>query len=119
LTPKKEVGLRYFKPTWAKEGEFYLFKYVSHKVDPADPTRVTDLEVEITTKTSKPKAHYIQFVAQAQPGVEPKEVELRLYEDLFTVDNPAALDEATWEAAINPTSLVVVKGYVDNFASGA
>jgi len=115
LTPQKEVGLRYFKPSGAKDDEYYLIKYKSHKAD--ESGRVTDLEVEIVTHTKKPKAHYIQFVAQPEPGVDPKLVEFRIYEDLFKVDNPSALTNETWEAAINPNSLVIATGFVDPFAA--
>lgn len=38
------------------------------------------------------------------------EVELRLYDRLFNIENPADIPDEEFENAVNPSSLVVLKG---------
>ncbi|MEW5304384.1 MAG: hypothetical protein WDW36_006995 [Sanguina aurantia] len=50
----------------------------------------------------------MNWVACPAPGVAPPSLEVRLYEALFTVEDPAASD--TWLEELNPDSLTVVQG---------
>ena len=43
-------------------------------------------------------------------GVDAVEVELRLYDRLFDVENPAELSDDEFESAVNPNSLVIISG---------
>ena len=51
-------------------------------------------------------------MAQPAPGVEPLTFEARLYESLFTCEDPAGSD--TWLEQLNPASLTVLTGAYGN-----
>lgn len=44
-----------------------------------------------------------------------QEIEVRLYDRLFTVENPAEEKEKDFRELLNPESLVVVKGYAEQY----
>jgi len=93
LAPGKEVLLKYF----------YNIKCVevitNHNSEPVELICTVD-----KSNTTKCKG-VIHWVAQL-PSETPVVAEVRLYEALFDVENPAELDD--WLSHINPNSLVVV-----------
>ncbi|KAL7719489.1 Glutamine--tRNA ligase [Entamoeba marina] len=98
LAPNKTVGLRYVGNIVCTNAE----KDENGKVICLHAT--LDLE-----KKEKPKGH-IHWVSSGANNAIPTIVEIRLYNHLFTIPKPETGD---WEKLINPESLVITKGYVD------
>lgn len=65
-------------------------------------------EYDADFKGKKPPKGVMNWVACPGPGVLPPSLEVRLYDQLFTVEDPAASD--TWLEELNPESLTVVQG---------
>ena len=64
-----------------------------------------DAAAEAKDKSKKVKGN-LHWVAEPKPGQAPFSVELRLYDRLFTIPEPAGADD--WLSHLNPKSLVVV-----------
>uniref|UniRef100_A0A7S1PGD6 glutamine--tRNA ligase n=1 Tax=Percolomonas cosmopolitus TaxID=63605 RepID=A0A7S1PGD6_9EUKA len=110
LAPGKTVGLRYGP----------LIKCVSHKKD--DTGKVVELHAEVVPKEDHPKAKYIHWLAQPQPGVDPEKVEARILDYLFKVpEDPKQLaeylpprEEGDLLKEINPNSeIVYANAFID------
>ncbi|EKE41332.1 hypothetical protein ENUP19_0082G0113 [Entamoeba nuttalli] len=98
LAPNKVVGLR------------YAGNIICHKFDKDAEGKITCLYCTFDAdKKEKPKGH-IQWVSSGTNGAEPAKAELRYYDTLFTDPKPESPD---WEKLINPKSLTIVNGYVD------
>ncbi|KAI4379144.1 hypothetical protein MLD38_005480 [Melastoma candidum] len=97
LAPGKSVLLRYAFPikctdvVLAEDGETVVVVRVEY-----DPLKKT-----------KPKG-VLHWVAEPSAGVEPLQVEVRLFDKLFLSENPADLDN--WLADLNPQSKFVIPG---------
>lgn len=61
-----------------------------------------------TAAGKKPPKGVLNWVAQPRPGQEPTTCEVRLYDVLFTSEDPAGSEN--WLQEINPESLIVVQG---------
>lgn len=95
LAPGKSVLLRYAYPI--KCADVILAD---------DKETVLEIRAEYdASKKSKPKG-VLHWVAQPSPGVNPLNVEVRLFDKLFLSENPAELDD--WLADLNPHSKVVI-----------
>ena len=83
-------------------------------IDP-ETKKVSAIHVEATNVGNKPikGRAVIHFVAQYKPGVEPTKAEFRLYNELFKSPEPMGIDE--WEKDLNPNSLVIQHGFIDQF----
>ena len=57
-------------------------------------------------KCCLPVQGVLNWVGQPRPGQEPPRFEARLYDVLFTTENPALEDD--WLSHLNPESLVVI-----------
>eukprot|EP01094_Clydonella_sp_ATCC50884_P008021 TRINITY_DN1729_c1_g1_i2.p1 TRINITY_DN1729_c1_g1~~TRINITY_DN1729_c1_g1_i2.p1 ORF type:complete len:466 (-),score=162.87 TRINITY_DN1729_c1_g1_i2:341-1738(-) len=115
LSPGGKVGLRHL---FLSKDKSVVVECTGHTVDDATG-RVTEVTVVLHELEAKPKKlHYIHFVAEGPGNTPPQVAEFRLYEDLFTDPRPASLGD-DWMSAINPTSEVVLPGYVDSFVAGA
>lgn len=103
LAPGKTVGLF---------GAPHPITCVSSKTDPGTG-EVLELVCRLEDGSSgvavpKPKA-YIQWVAEHAPSGSPVRIdEVRIFNQLFKSDNPAALPD--WLGDINPNSLEIVQG---------
>jgi len=105
LAPKKEVMLR------------NACNITCTEVIKDDKGNIVELKASHdTSKTRKPKG-VLHWVAEPTPGQVPVSAEIRLYDTLFTVEDPGARDD--WLNFVNPKALVVTKGYVDTFVAGA
>ncbi|KAJ4828883.1 hypothetical protein Tsubulata_039853 [Turnera subulata] len=97
LAPGKSVLLRYAFPIKCTD-----------VVLADDNETIIEVRAEYdSSKKTKPKG-VLHWVAEPAPGVDPLKVEVRLFEKLFTSENPAELDN--WLADLNPQSKVVVTG---------
>lgn len=87
----------------------YPIKCTGFTKDPVTG-QVTELAVEYDPefKGKKPPKGVLNWVACPAPGVAPPSLEVRLYDLLFTVDDPAASE--TWLEELNPDSLTVIQG---------
>lgn len=102
LSPGKEVRLRYA----------YIIKCESVVKDEATGEVVEircsyDQETKSGTGTSQKKVKGTIHWVSATHG---KTAEVRLYDRLFTVEDPASVKDADWRATLNPTSLEVIAG---------
>lgn len=108
LAPGKTVGLRYgpvIKCTSFKKGS---------------NGEVSEIECEVIERPEQ-KVHYIHWLAQPKPGVDPESAEFRIYDYLFNVpEDPKDLAEylppekvEDFLKAINPNSEIVYKGFLD------
>ncbi|KAL3695146.1 hypothetical protein R1sor_008797 [Riccia sorocarpa] len=94
LAPNKSVMLRYAYPIKCTEVIFGK-----------DNQTVVELRAEYDpTKSTKPKV--IHWVAEPAPGVDPLNVEVRLFDKLFKSENPAELED--WLGDLNPDSKEVI-----------
>lgn len=97
LAPGKSVLLRYAFPIKCTE-----------VILGDDNETVREIRAEYDpSKKTKPKG-VLHWVSESSPGVDPLNVEVRLFEKLFKSENPAELDD--WLGDLNPHSKVVVKG---------
>lgn len=95
LAPGKSVLLRYAYPIKCTD-----------VILADDKETVLEIRAEYdASKKSKPKG-VLHWVAQPSPGVNPLNVEVRLFDKLFLSENPAELDD--WLADLNPHSKVVI-----------
>eukprot|EP01027_Heterolobosea_sp_BB2_P003525 GEZU01005333.1.p1 GENE.GEZU01005333.1~~GEZU01005333.1.p1 ORF type:complete len:795 (+),score=372.73 GEZU01005333.1:80-2464(+) len=107
LAPNKEVGLKYAYNIRCTEA-------VTCKNPETGEEEVVELFATMDfNNANKPKG-YIHWVAEPRKGVEPAVAEVRIYEDLFTIENPSA--EENWLDYLNPNSKqVIAKAYIDEF----
>ncbi|XP_073035799.1 glutamine--tRNA ligase, cytoplasmic-like [Primulina eburnea] len=95
LAPGKSVLLRYAFPIKCTE-----------VIIGDDNTTVLEVHAEYDpAKKSKPKG-VLHWVSESSPGVDPLTVEVRLFEKLFSSENPAELEN--WLDDLNPRSKVVI-----------
>ncbi|BBN05975.1 glutaminyl-tRNA synthetase [Marchantia polymorpha subsp. ruderalis] len=94
LAPNKSVMLRYAYPIKCTDviyGE--------------DKETVVEIHAEYDrAKSTKPKV--IHWVAEPAPGVNPLNVEIRLFDKLFKSENPAELED--WLGDLNPNSIETI-----------
>ncbi|GAB4821823.1 hypothetical protein N2152v2_008869 [Parachlorella kessleri] len=100
LAPGKSVMLRYAYPITC----------TGYSKDEAG--RVVEVQAQVEKDFKKPPKGVLNWVAQPRPGQEPPSFEARLYDVLFSSQNPAAADD--WLADLNPHSLEVVTGAYAN-----
>jgi glutaminyl-tRNA synthetase len=109
LAPGKVAGLRYAG-----------YVKVTEVVRAPDGS-VAELRAEYDherSRTSEKVKGNLHWVSSAVPGAEPPTAEVRLYDYLFTVDEPGASGD--WEAELNPRSEVVLTGCpIDASLAGA
>jgi glutaminyl-tRNA synthetase len=104
LTTEKAVHLKYTP---------YEININSVEIDPVTK-KVTVVHVNATEVGNKPvKGRAVVHFVSSAPGTEPTKVELRMYNELFKSPEPMGIDE--WEKDLNPNSLVIQHGYIDNF----
>lgn len=91
------------------------YEMVAKACDYDDNGKVTNITVDVTKVGHKPAKGrtIIHFVGQWAPGVAPYKAEFRLYNELFKSPEPMPIED--WVADLNPESLVVQHGYVDEF----
>ncbi|KAH1231116.1 Glutamine--tRNA ligase [Glycine max] len=95
LAPGKSVILRYAFPIKCTE-----------VILADDNETILEIRAEYDpSKKTKPKG-VLHWVAQPSPGVDPLKVEVRLFERLFLLENPAELDN--WLGDLNPNSKVII-----------
>jgi glutaminyl-tRNA synthetase len=100
LAPNKEVGLRFGYNITCEE-------VIEKNGEVVELICSVDIE-----KKRKPKAH-IHWLAQPAKGVAPLTAEIRLYEPLFTVEQPDATGD-DYEEFMNPNSEKIIKhAFVD------
>eukprot|EP00741_Cyanophora_paradoxa_P010732 tig00020538_g10374.t1 len=105
LAPNKEVMLRYAINITCKD------------VKKSATGEVVELLCEADfSKARKPKG-VLHWVSESAPGQAPAKAEVRLYDTLFSVEDPAS--HPNWLTALNPNSLVVTRAYLDPFLAGA
>ncbi|PON52798.1 Glutamine-tRNA synthetase [Parasponia andersonii] len=95
LAPGKSVLLRYAFPIKCTDVIF-------------DDDKETVLEIRAEydpSKKTKPKG-VLHWVAEPSPGVDPLNIEVRLFDKLFLSENPAELED--WLTDLNPQSKVVI-----------
>jgi glutaminyl-tRNA synthetase len=92
LAPNKRVMLRYAYPLtctdvrYASDGETPLQLFAEYEPSPE----------------SKPKKGVLHWVSEPRPGVSPARAEVRLYNELFQVENPEEHED--WMTKLNPNS---------------
>ncbi|CAI0553130.1 unnamed protein product [Linum tenue] len=97
LAPGKSVLLRYAFPIKCTD-----------VVLADDNQTIVEIRAEYDpSKKTKPKG-VLHWVCEPSPGVEPLKAEVRLFEKLFSSENPAELHD--WLADLNPNSKKVVTG---------
>ncbi|XP_027366589.1 glutamine--tRNA ligase isoform X1 [Abrus precatorius] len=95
LAPGKSVILRYAFPIKCTE-----------VILADDNETVLEIRAEYDpSKKTKPKG-VLHWVSEPSPGVDPLQVEVRLFERLFLSENPAELDN--WLGDLNPNSKVII-----------
>ncbi|XP_075481524.1 glutamine--tRNA ligase, cytoplasmic [Primulina tabacum] len=95
LAPGKSVLLRYAFPIKCTE-----------VIIGDDNTTILEVHAEYDlAKKSKPKG-VLHWVSESSPGVDPLKVEVRLFDKLFSSENPAELEK--WLGDLNPQSKVVI-----------
>ncbi|KAL6529220.1 Glutamine--tRNA ligase, cytoplasmic [Orobanche gracilis] len=96
LAPGKSVLLRYAFPIKCTE-----------VILGDDKETILEIRAEYDpSKKTKPKG-VLHWVAESSLGVEPLKVEVRLFDKLFSSENPAELEEK-WLGDLNPHSKVVL-----------
>ncbi|KAL6538993.1 Glutamine--tRNA ligase, cytoplasmic [Orobanche minor] len=96
LAPGKSVLLRYAFPIKCTE-----------VILGDDKETILEIHAEYDpSKKTKPKG-VLHWVAESSLGVEPLKVEVRLFDKLFSSENPAELEEK-WLGDLNPHSKVVL-----------
>ncbi|KAL6573716.1 Glutamine--tRNA ligase, cytoplasmic [Orobanche hederae] len=96
LAPGKSVLLRYAFPIKCTE-----------VILGDDEETILEIHAEYDpSKKTKPKG-VLHWVAESSLGVEPLKVEVRLFDKLFSSENPAELEEK-WLGDLNPHSKVVL-----------
>eukprot|EP01028_Stygiella_incarcerata_P003419 TRINITY_DN167_c0_g1_i1.p1 TRINITY_DN167_c0_g1~~TRINITY_DN167_c0_g1_i1.p1 ORF type:complete len:785 (+),score=231.16 TRINITY_DN167_c0_g1_i1:436-2790(+) len=98
LAPGKEVRLRYACNIRCDE-----------VVRDAETGDIRELRVFAIFEDQRKVKGHLHWVSESEPGVAPRKVEFRLYEPLFTVDEPG--DD--WINELNPTSEVIVEGFAE------
>ncbi|XP_021774694.1 glutamine--tRNA ligase, cytoplasmic-like [Chenopodium quinoa] len=94
LAPGKSVLLRYAFPIKCTD------------VIVGDDNEIVEIRAEYDPeKKMKPKG-VLHWVAEPSPDVEPLKVEVRLFDRLFSSENPAELDD--WLGDLSPNSKVVI-----------
>jgi len=98
LAPGKSIMLRYAYPV----------TYKSHSKDASGRITEVVVDADLSPAGKKPPKGVMNWVAQPKPGQEPLRFEARVYDYLFTHDDPAAIED--WLADLAPESLQIIQG---------
>eukprot|EP00461_Guttulinopsis_vulgaris_P002577 UN02578 len=91
------------------------YEMTAKSVDYDENGKVINVNVEVTKVGHKPVKGrtIIHFVGQWAPGVAPYKAQFNMYNELFKSPEPMAIEN--WADDLNPQSLVVQHGYVDEY----
>lgn len=100
LAPNKELHLK------------YAYNITANKINIDDNNKITSIEATVDlSNTRKPKGK-ITWVARPGNGIEPLNVQVRLYENLFKSKDPCSTKD--WIHDLNPNSVTILhSAYVD------
>ena len=106
MTPGKEVRLK----------GAYIVMCTGCKYDANGNLEEVYCEYDPATRSGMPEsARKVKGTLHWVSAQYNQEIEVRLYDRLFTVENPAEEKEKDFRELLNPESLVVVKGYAEQY----
>ena len=106
MTPGKEVRLK----------GAYIVMCTGCKYDDNGNLEEVYCEYDPLTRSGMPEsARKVKGTLHWVSAQYNQEIEVRLYDRLFTVENPAEEKEKDFRELLNPESLVVVKGYAEQY----
>ena len=106
MTPGKEVRLK----------GAYIVMCTGCKYDVNGNLEEVYCEYDPATRSGMPEsARKVKGTLHWVSAQYNQEIEVRLYDRLFTVENPAEEKEKDFRELLNPESLVVVKGYAEQY----
>lgn len=106
MTPGKEVRLK----------SAYIVKCTGCKYDADGNLVEVYCEYDPVTRSGMPEsARKVKGTLHWVSAQYNQEIEVRLYDRLFMVENPAEEKEKDFRELLNPESLVVVKGYAEQY----
>ncbi len=106
MTPGKEVRLK----------GAYIVMCTGCKYDADGNLEEVYCEYDPATRSGMPEsARKVKGTLHWVSAQYNQEIEVRLYDRLFTVENPAEEKEKDFRELLNPESLVVVKGYAEQY----
>ena len=106
MTPGKEVRLK----------GAYIVMCTGCKYDADGNLEEVYCEYDPATRSGMPEsARKVKGTLHWGSAQYNQEIEVRLYDRLFTVENPAEEKEKDFRELLNPESLVVVKGYAEQY----
>lgn len=106
MTPGKEVRLK----------SAYIVKCTGCKYDADGNLEEVYCEYDPVTRSGMPEsARKVKGTLHWVSAQYNQEIEVRLYDRLFMVENPAEEKEKDFRELLNPESLVVVKGYAEQY----
>ena len=106
MTPGKEVRLK----------GAYIVMCTGCKYDADGNLEEVYCEYDPATRSGMPEsARKVKGTLHWVSAQYNQEIEVRLYDRLFTVENPAEEKEKDFRELLNPESLVIVKGYAEQY----
>ena len=106
MTPGKEVRLK----------GAYIVMCTGCKYDADGNLEEVYCEYDPATRSGMPEsARKVKGTLHWVSAQYNQEVEVRLYDRLFTVENPAEEKEKDFRELLNPESLIIVKGYAEQY----
>lgn len=106
MTPGKEVRLK----------SAYIVMCTGCKYDANGKLEEVYCEYDPATRSGMPEsARKVKGTLHWVSAQYNQEIEVRLYDRLFTVENPAEEKDKDFRELLNPESLVVVKGYAEQY----
>ncbi|MBO5720908.1 MAG: glutamine--tRNA ligase/YqeY domain fusion protein [Bacteroidales bacterium] len=106
MTPGKEVRLK----------GAYIVMCTGCKYDADGNLQEVYCEYDPATRSGMPEsARKVKGTLHWVSAQYNQEIEVRLYDRLFTVENPAEEKEKDFRELLNPESLVIVKGYAEQY----
>ena len=106
MTPGKEVRLK----------GAYIVKCTGCKYDSEGKLEEVYCEYDPLTRSGMPEsARKVKGTLHWVSAQYNQEIEIRLYDRLFIVENPAEEKEKDFRELLNPDSLVTVKGYAEQY----
>ncbi len=106
MTPGKEVRLK----------GAYIVMCTGCKYDADGNLEEVYCEYDLATRSGMPEsARKVKGTLHWVSAQYNQEIEVRLYDRLFTVENPAEEKEKDFRELLNPESLVIVKGYAEQY----
>ena len=106
MTPGKEVRLK----------GAYIVMCTGCKYDANGNLEEVYCEYDPATRSGMPEsARKVKGTLHWVSAQYNQEIEVRLYDRLFTVENPAEEKEKDFRELLNPESLVIVKGYAEQY----